>query len=192
MKLGTNEVFFAATDIGLLKSTDAAEHWGLVDIPGSMAVTALYFPPNSSKFLVARAANGIYVSEDSGDHWSKLNFPLPPADVNGIAVPADSAMPLLAATRAGLYMSSDAGSKWSFISRGLPASTVNSVIYVGSGSTAYAVGYGRLYQTNDGGSSWSEISTSLPSLRIRQLWQPDATSNRLYAVTNDIGIIYRD
>lgn len=192
VKSGTSDLIFAATDLGLLKSTDLGEHWTMADMGQSNAVTALYSAPNSDGELIARAAGGLYISKDFGDHWSAMPFPLPASDVNQIAISTDAAAPLLVATRVGLYSSANGGGEWFAARAGIPASTVNSVIYAGSGRDAYAVEYGRLYETKDGGNSWSEISSASPFPRIRQLWIPDNTSNRLYGITSDLGIIFRD
>ncbi len=192
IKSGTKDVIFAATDLGLLKSSDLGERWTLAEIAGSSAVTALYSAPNSDGYLIARAAAGLYVSKDFGDHWVTLTFPLPSSDVNDVAIPAEQGAPLLVATRVGLYSSADGGAKWFANLGGIPASTVNSVIYTGAERSAYAVEYGRLYETKNGGDSWSELSTAVPSLRIRQLWMPANGSKRLYGITSDLGIIFRN
>jgi photosystem II stability/assembly factor-like uncharacterized protein len=193
VKVENKDVFFAATDLGLLKSTDAAEHWTLTDIPGANAVTGLYLPAGASaEAMVARSANGLFISKDGGDHWTKLSFPLPASDINEVAIAAGDASSLLIATRLGLYLSSDGGEKWSNKIKGLAASTVSSVIFSGSSKNAFAVEYGRLYQSSDAGSSWSEVSSDLPLTRIRQLWKSDSNSDRLYALAGDLGIIYRD
>jgi photosystem II stability/assembly factor-like uncharacterized protein len=191
VKADGKNVFFAATDLGLLKSVDMAEHWTLAEIPGSTAVTALYGGLTNSGALIARAANGLYASKDAGSHWTQLPFPLPPSDVNDIALGADDSSPLLVATRVGLYYSND-GEKWFKNPNGLPASTVSSVTYSGPDKTAFAVEYGRLYQSKDAGSSWTEVPTALPLARIRQLWKADLASPRLFGLTNDLGVIYRD
>ena len=73
----------------------------------------------------------------------------------------------------------------------MPASTVTSVLFAGTGESAWAVEYGRLFHTDDG-SSWKEIPTGIPSHQIRQLWQPDLASGRLYGITADIAILFRD
>ncbi len=192
-KSGTKDVFFAATDLGLLKSGDMGEHWTLSSIPApSTAVTGLYVPSNSDGRLIARAAAGLFFSKDYGDRWEHLEFPLPATDVNDIAISADQNASLLVATRVGLYSSSDGGNKWIPNAGKMPASTVTSVIYAGSEQTAYAVEYGRLYQSANGGNSWSEMPTALSSVRIRQLWMPDSSSQRLYGITSDLGIIFRN
>jgi photosystem II stability/assembly factor-like uncharacterized protein len=192
LKSGTKEIVFAATDLGLLKSTDLGERWMLADIPGSTAVTALYVAPNSNGYLIARSVAGLYVSKDFGDHWTQLAFPLPASDVNDMAIPADPSAPLLAATRVGLYSSSDWGQNWYANVGGIPASTVTSVLYSSAEHVAYAVEYGHLFQSADQTLAWSEIPTNLPSLRIRQLWMPDLTSHRLYGITSNLGIIFRN
>ena len=112
--------------------------------------------------------------------------------MNDIAIGADDNSLLLVATRVGLYYSQDGGGKWFKSPNGLPASTVSSVICNGSEKTAFAVEYGRLYQSKDAGASWSELATALPLARIRQLWKADISSSRIFGLTNDLGVIYRD
>lgn len=192
IKSGTKDVIFAATDLGLLKSADMGERWVLADLAGATGVSALYSAPNFDGYLIARAAGALYRSIDFGDHWSQMTFPLSTSDVNDIAIPADRDAPLLVATRVGLYSSPDTGAHWYANVGGLPASTVNSVIYSGFEHQAYAVEYGQLYETNDAGSSWSVVSTAIPALRIRQLWMPDNRSKRLYGITSDLGILFRN
>jgi photosystem II stability/assembly factor-like uncharacterized protein len=192
VKADGKNVLFAATDLGLLKSVDLAEHWTLAEIPGTAAVTALYGESAHSGMLIARAANGLYLSKDAGSHWAPFSFPLPPSDINDIALGVNEASPILVATRVGLYYSNDGGEKWSKNPAGLPASTVSSVTYSGPDGKVFAVEYGRLYEAKDSGSSWTEVPTALPLARIRQLWKDDLGSGRLYGLTNDLGVIYRD
>lgn len=192
VKADGKNVFFAATDLGLLRSADMAEHWTLAEIPGAAAVTALYGESAHSGTLIARAANGFYISRDAGSHWAPFSFPLPPSDVNDMALGVDDKSPIWVATRVGLYYSNDGGEKWSKNPNGLPASTVSSVTYGGPDKGIFAVEYGRLYQSKDEGGSWTEVPTTLPLARIRQLWKDNLESSRLYGLTNDLGVIYRN
>jgi hypothetical protein len=75
---------------------------------------------------------------------------------------------------------------------GLPVSTVNSVLFGDTPDTVYAVEYGRLYQSNDRAASWSELPSALPLTRIRQLWKPTASSSRIFGLTGELGIVYRN
>ena len=189
---GTKYILFAATDMGLFQSADAGERWKMVDLAGEGVVTGLFVAPNSDGRLFARAIGGLYFSNDFGAHWAKYNFPLPPRDINDIAIPVSHDAPILVGTRVGLYKTSDNGATWYADTKGLPASTVSSVLYASSTKTVYAVEYGRLYQSGDDGGSWNLVPSALPTTFIRQLWIPDATSNRLYGITNDLGILFRN
>jgi photosystem II stability/assembly factor-like uncharacterized protein len=192
IKSGTKNVVFAATDLGLLMSADDGERWKMAELPGAAAVSGLFVAPNSDGRLFARASNGIYASNDFGDHWAKYNFPLAAGDINDIAIPVSHEAPLLVATRVGLYTTVDSGQSWYANIGGMPASTVSSVLYAGLNKTAYAVEYGRLYQTDDAGTTWNLVPSALPTTRIRQLWMPDYTTNRLYGITTDLGILFRN
>ena len=192
-KSGAQDVVFAATDLGLLKSTDAGERWTVAAIPGSPSVSSVYFASDASGQMIARAAGGLFVSKDCGEHWENLPFPLPASDVNEIAIPGGKSAVLLAATRLGLYSSPDSGATWYANLGGIPASTVSSVLFsTAEDRVAYAVEYGRLYRSTEAGANWKEVPTAIPSLRIRQLWQPDVESGRLYGITGDLGILFRD
>ncbi len=190
VKNGTKELFLLATDLGLFVSSDMGEQWTQADLAAS--VNALYFAPNSDGRVVARTALGLYASKDYGDHWEKLAFPLPTSDVNDVAVGTSPDLPILVATRVGIYSSPDGGVTWYANAEGIQASTVSSIVYALQGKNAYAVEYGELFQTGDAGKSWSRVPTSLHSLSIRQLWIPDNTSNRLYAITPGLGVLFRD
>ena len=186
------DLLFAATDLGLLKSTDLGEHWTLADLTGSTAVYALFLAPVADGRLIARAGGGLYQSKDFGDHWTQMFFPLSVSEINDVAIPPEPNAPLLVATRVGLYSSPDRGTTWQPNSGKLPGSTVNSVTYSPSeASVAYAVQYGQLYESKDCGSSWSAVPTAHHALHIRQLWIPADNSDRLYGITNDLGILFR-
>lgn len=189
---GTKHIFFACTDLGLLKSADEGERWTMAAIPGALSVIALFIAPNSDGRLMARATNGLYFSNDFGDHWERYSFPLPTGDINDIAMPVSHDSPLLVATRLGLYTTADNGTSWYANNGGMPASTVSSVVYGGGNNTAYAIEYGRLYESKDAGTTWNLVPSTLPTTRIRQLWMPDLTASRLYGITTDLGILFRN
>jgi photosystem II stability/assembly factor-like uncharacterized protein len=192
VKNGTNDLLFAATDLGLMRSSDLGEHWVLADLTGSTAVYALFLAPVADGRLIARAAGGLYESKDFGDHWNQVFFPMAMSEINDVAIPTEPKAPLLVATRVGLYSSSDDGATWYPNSGKLPGSTVNSVTYSPTeASVAYAVQYGQLYESKDCGSSWSVVPTTLQALHIRQLWMPAQNADRLYGITNDLGILFR-
>jgi photosystem II stability/assembly factor-like uncharacterized protein len=164
-----------------------------VDLKGSSGASDFYSAPANNGFLVAQASAGLYLSKDFGEHWEQLMFPKSPSEINDVALPDDDKSPLLVAAASGLFRSSDAGATWSQITNGLPSSTFNSVTYdPDNTSSVYAVEYGRLFKSEDAGGSWSAVPSSIPSLWIRRLWIPNKGSGRLYGITNDLGILFRN
>ena len=190
---GTKDVLYVATDLGLLRSYDMGERWSLLELPGTIAVNGLFVSPAADGRMVARAAGGLYLSKDFGDHWDRISSPKPTSEINEIALPLNAASSILMATWGGLFSSPDSGVTWTVALNGIPVSTVNSVIYsAADAGVAYAVEYGQLYQSKDSGASWTSLSTGLQTPHIRQLWIPEKSSDRLYAITNDIGILFRN
>jgi photosystem II stability/assembly factor-like uncharacterized protein len=190
---GTQAVLFAATNRGLLKSTDKGTTWIVAQTGYAENFDEIYTSPISDGRLVARSPVGLYFSNDFGDSWARIPFPFPPAQLTDFAVPpAGTSLSMLAATDHGLYHSADLGKTWYPVTSGLPASTVKSVIYTPQDFIAYAVLYGQLYRSKDGGATWNPVPSSFHSLSIRQLWQPAELPDRLFAVTNDIGILFRN
>jgi photosystem II stability/assembly factor-like uncharacterized protein len=191
VKNGTKDLLFAATDLGLLKSDDLGEHWLLLDVPGNGSVTELYLSPVADGRMMLRGAAGLFASSDFGERWTPLALPVEASDINEVALPIEASDPVLIATRVGLYRSRDA-SNWALAPKGLPKSTVASVIYSPAQRAAFAIQYGSLYQSTDNGESWSPMPSLRSGLRIRQLWVRDQSSPRLYGITSDLGILFRD
>jgi hypothetical protein len=49
-----------------------------------------------------------------------------------------------------------------------------------------------LYESRDGGGSWANLSEGRPDYDIRRLWIPDGYSDRLFALTNEFGLVFRN
>jgi photosystem II stability/assembly factor-like uncharacterized protein len=188
---GAKYSIFAATDHGLIYTLDGGAKWALADMPDTGMVDALYISPSDGR-IVAKASS-LYFSEDFGEHWRSIGFPRDPGSINQIALSADPSAPWLAALTDGLFQSSDQGQHWYRIITGVPASTFNSVVYSPSEPTvAFAVGFGQLYESRDSGGSWASLSDGTPEFSIRRLWIPDGYSDRLFGLTNEFGLVFRN
>lgn len=191
---GTHTVLFVASDRGLLRSTDGGAKWTFASAGLLSPFHKISSSPLNDGRLVARSNLALYFSNDFGETWKTIPFPLETSQINTVAVPpVNSSSRLLVATFRGLYSSKDDGQTWFVVNSGLPVSTVESVIYSPTEpNVAYAVEFGQLYRSKDGGVQWSAVPSTFRALQIRQLWQPALLPDRLFAVTNDIGILFRN
>ena len=64
-------VYFAATDNGVYKTTDAAQNWSRVGLAG-IALSDIYIDPVVKKIIWATSEEGLYRSVDGGLHWSNV------------------------------------------------------------------------------------------------------------------------
>ncbi len=191
-KSGTEQLIYAATDRGLLSTKDQGDKWTLVSIPGTIAVDALSISPSNDGRMVARGTS-IFFSQDYGMHWRSVGFPRELTFINEIALPGRPSSPWLGAMSDGLFESPDEGAHWYRISRGVPVSTFNSVVYNPSDETnAFAVTYGQLFVSRDGGVTWSSPAERQPAYQLRRLWMPGAFEDRLFALTNEFGLVFRN
>jgi photosystem II stability/assembly factor-like uncharacterized protein len=189
---GKQSFIFVATDRGLLSTSDRGAKWVVADIPAGETINSLYISPSADGRVVARGA-GLFFSEDYGQHWRSVGFPRDTAQIHEIALSASPSSPWLAALADGLFQSSDQGQNWYRINAGVSASTFNSVVYSPSEpSVAYAVGFGKLFESRDGGGSWASLTEGKPDYDIRRLWIPDGYGDKLFALTNEFGLVFRN
>src|SRR5208283_3352098 len=192
VRSGAKYYIFAATDRGLVSTMDGGAKVTVAEIPGTEVINALYIAPSSDGRIIARGSS-LFFSEDFGGHWRSIGFPRDPALINQIALSADPASPWLAALQDGLFQSSDQGQHWYRINSGVPASTFNSVVYSPSEpAVAYAVGFGQLFESRDSGGSWASLSDGKSEFTIRRLWIPDGYGDRLFGLTNEFGLVFRN
>jgi photosystem II stability/assembly factor-like uncharacterized protein len=93
-------------------SHDAGKTWSWHDLPET-AGGALWLddaPGTGEETLVAGAENGLYISRDGGQMWSRVGAGLPQAPIQDLAIAGET---FLASMRAGgLYLSRDRGRTW--------------------------------------------------------------------------------
>jgi photosystem II stability/assembly factor-like uncharacterized protein len=97
---------------GMVFSHDAGKTWSWHDLPET-AGGALWLddaPGTGEETLVAGAENGLYISRDGGQMWSRVGAGLPQAPIQDLAIAGET---FLASMRAGgLYLSRDRGRTW--------------------------------------------------------------------------------
>lgn len=150
------QTWLAATDRGLLRTSDAGRSWQEQRLGAARAVTALLALEDS---VVAATPLGLYQSSDAGRSWSFLS-PGPPDIRVGRLLASLSPRVLFAGTPGGLYRSPDGGRSW-WRCRGLRLSDITGLAVSDDARTVLAADFvhGGIFRSRDGGETWSAVPT---------------------------------
>ena len=110
--------------------------------------------------LVAMPDEGLFTSEDVGDHWSRVPYHFNRQDIQFVVARGS----MIFAFGKGLERSTDRGLTWDHLYTPLPYSAACFI-----GDTIYAIStYGNIYRSDDNGVQWSHVA-SLPEKEGRML-----------------------
>jgi len=172
---------FAATKYGVMKSTDNGASWTQTDL-SSGEFYSITFSKANPKYVYAGSESSLYVSKDSGAHFSKIqaNFELP---IYSVVAPKDGSLYVL--TKNYLYKSTDSGKSWNIISDKislLKGTTLAgdyfnpAVLYLGTMD-------GMLY-SKDGGITFEPMGSLPTGTVIYSIISINDTQNTIYIGTN--------
>ncbi|WP_322480594.1 hypothetical protein [Thermogemmatispora sp.] len=137
------------------------------------------------------AHDGIFASNDAGQHWQPRNQGLPlPLAVNALSFDATERR-LYAATDHGLFVSSDGGGHWRAASAGLPADNCTALAFDLERASVLYVGTAHhgVFVSSDGGEHWQTANRGLPPASPINDLAYVSGQRQLWAAT--VGGIYR-
>jgi len=188
-----SQKIYAASTMGLLRSTDGGESWGVLG--NTVSLFSLVIDPTSPATLYAGnlTGYGFLKSTDGGAHFTSFNKGLPLSGSNSpqvIALAVDPAHPstVYAGTYGnGLFVSTDGASNWSRADAGIRSSYVAAFAFApGQSSTIHAGTLGGgIYQSLDGARTWTLASDGLDLSLVYRLVSDPASADTLYAATFD-------
>ena len=181
---------YAATDSGVLRSTDGGATWDLSNngLPSARVTAVAIDPSNPSTVYVG--TQGVFKSTDGGETWAPADNGIPSSSLGIAAIAIDPSRPsilyagLFANSGFGLARSADGGSTWkAAISIVLPNATFDGLaLGPANSSTIYAASMnGGVFKSTDDGATWAAVSNGLPSLRITALALDPSHPATLYA-----------
>jgi len=116
-------VVYAASGVGLYKTTNGGQNWSAVSgLPSGRPLHAISINPNDSNHLLAGVElNGMYRSTDGGASWERISAGFEPnGGIHDIAFdPTNPDVAYASDVRSGIYRSTDGGETWIKTNKGL-------------------------------------------------------------------------
>lgn len=150
----SRDTWFAATQSGLLASSDGGATWeprplGPVTLPVRSVRSSL-----DGQMLWVISLRGMVFSSDGGRTWSWHDLPHEAGSALRLDVAPDGT--LFASAPTGLYVSRDGARSWELVAGGLPASPLQDLALVGDAYLA-SMQTGGLYVSRDQGRNWERV-----------------------------------
>ncbi len=165
--LGSGEILYAGTDIGVYRSRDGGKTWlqinqGLFD----QDIRALAIDPKEPNTVYAGTSRGVFKSEDAGDTWSDWfdeTSGLTHTKIYDIALHPGNPQILFAATDGGIFQSVDAGESWEPV---FTEQAIQIIKFSASNSDIlYASGETGTIRSKNSGRDWSPVwGNALPAI----------------------------
>ena len=153
---------------GIWQSPDGGENWAMVRQPFQLEaqVRALTPHPTQPKVIYAGANTGVYVSEDKGVSWERLESPMNDLHVWSLAIDPQDPDTIYAGTRPPyVFRTKDGGKNWEKLpvemtmecAIGTPRITALVVDPVNTKNVWAGVEIDGVYRSLDGGDSWTKV-----------------------------------
>ena len=181
-------ILYAATDVGVFKSTNAGLTWtsASLGLPPTQIASAIAIDPTNTEVIYAASNGSVYKTLDGGQSWSAMNTGITNPTIKALAInPKNPAVIYAAANgvafssseiiNGGLFKSTNGGESWIMSNAGLTNPQIDALaidprnpdtIYAGSfGSLSLGSssrGVSGLFKSIDGGTSWAATNGPSP------------------------------
>ncbi|MBS1493880.1 MAG: T9SS type A sorting domain-containing protein [Bacteroidetes bacterium] len=168
-----NEVFLGIDvngtppgSVGVYKSLDSGKSW-FPSAAGMVEGTPVYCFITKDNLIFAGTDDGVYVSSNSGQNWTKPSTFLDEKTISCFCVNGNTLfLGILGSTATnglGVYASTNNGATWTAVNYGFPAFTTifSMVNYNGY---IYGTSYdGQVFRTTNNGALWSLVNNGIPN-----------------------------
>jgi len=157
----SSKEWFAATEGGLLASSDQGATWRLKPMGplSTLPVQSVNVSANGQRIKVV-SLRGLVFSDDGGISWTWHDLPLNSGGALSLDSPPGDENTLIAKAHNGLYISRDAGKTWQQAASGLPSTPVQDFAATG-GVFVASMRTGGLYVSSDSGQTWDRVQGQL-------------------------------
>jgi len=156
----TTTRWFAATEQGLLVSSDRGSRWKVLPLGPlpNLPVSSIRTSADAKSLWVV-SLRGMVFSKDGGAHWTWHDLPLNSGGALRLEL-APGAKPgevVVVSAHNGLFISRDGGDSWQQVAAGLPGVPVEDFAVTGR-IFAASPSVGGLYLSFDAGHTWTRVT----------------------------------
>ena len=173
---------------GFFKSTDQGATWKESPELRSEAIHAMTQADDDPNTLLVGTTSGVWMSNNKGDSWSKIESATMPQGVNSMAIDPRKNSTIYAGTNWRPYKSTDGGKSWRLIKNGMIDDSDVFAITVDPRDPEHIVASAcsGIYESFNGGDRWAKIQ-GIPSQsrRTRDIVQHPSIAGTVYAATTE-------
>ncbi len=171
---------------GFFKSIDGGTTWKESKELKSASVHAMVQSTFDPNVLYIGTTEGVWVSKNSGDDWTKIESKTMPVDVDSLAVDPRNTSTIYAGTWWRAYKSTDSGSSWHLIKNGMIDDSDVFAVTIDPRDPEHIVASAcsGIYESQNGGELWAKIK-GIPSdsRRTRDIVQHPTINGTIFAAT---------
>ncbi|MBE3558009.1 MAG: exo-alpha-sialidase [Ktedonobacteraceae bacterium] len=151
--------------LGLYRSDDQGQTWKMAIAASQLTADQNIFletagngsPDEVYVYVSSLGAQGLLVSKDGGEHFSKTS-PLPFGRLTSLLVLPGKPHHLLAGSTDGMARSTDGGQHWEKV-QGVTGAVFGHIVTAGPGKPLYVAGDAGIYASTDEGKSFTVVNT---------------------------------
>lgn len=138
--------------------------------------------------LLVGTINGVWISKNSGDDWTKISSDTMPVNIDSLAIDPRSTDTIYAGTWWRPYKTTDAGKNWRLIKDGMIDDSDVFAVTIDQKNPDHVVASAcsGIYESRNAGEKWAKIQ-GIPSQsrRTRDLLQHPTRPGTIYAATSE-------
>ena len=173
---------------GFFKSKDGGKTWKEAKELKDQAIHSMTQSSTSPDIITVGATNGVWISDDSGDSWKKIESETIPLNVDALAIDPRNPKTIYAGTWYRPYKTTDGGKNWRLIKNGMIDDSDVFAITINSKNPDHLIASAcsGIYESFNAGEKWAKIQ-GIPSQsrRTRDILQHPSRPGTIYAATTE-------
>ena len=173
---------------GFFKTSDGGKTWKEAKELNGASIHSMTQSESDPNKIIVGTTEGVWISENSGDAWKKVQSATMPLNVDSLAVDPRNSKTIYAGTWWRAYKSTDGGGNWHLIKDGMIDDSDVFAISLNEKDPDHVIASAcsGIYESFNGGEKWAKIQ-GIPSQsrRTRDIVQHPSIPGTIYAGTTE-------